>query len=39
MSAEELARVRRLTDSRVFNFNFQQLADGTAIVVLDPIKA
>jgi hypothetical protein len=39
MSAAELARVRRLTDSRVFNFNFQQLADGTAIVVLDPIKA
>ena len=39
MSAGELARVRRLTDSRVFNFNFQQLADGTAIVVLDPIKA
>ena len=39
MSAEQLARVRRYTDSRVFNFNFQQLADGTAIVVLDPIKA
>jgi hypothetical protein len=39
MSAAELARVRRLTDSRVFNFQFQQLADGTAIVVLDPIKA
>jgi hypothetical protein len=39
MSGEELARVRRLTDSRVFNFQFQQLADGTAIVVLDPIKA
>ena len=39
MTAAELARVRRLTDSRVFNFNFQQLADGTAIVVLDPIKA
>jgi hypothetical protein len=38
MSAAELARVRRYTDSRVFNFNFQQLADGTAIVVLDPIK-
>jgi hypothetical protein len=39
MSPEELARVRRYTDSRVFNFQFQQLADGTAIVVLDPIKA
>jgi hypothetical protein len=39
MSAAELARVRRYTDSRVFNFQFQQLADGTAIVVLDPIKA
>jgi hypothetical protein len=39
MSAAELARVRRYTDSRVFNFEFQQLADGTAIVVLDPIKA
>ena len=39
MTAGELSRVRRLTDSRVFNFNFQQLADGTAIVVLDPIKA
>ena len=39
MTAQELSRVRRLTDSRVFNFNFQQLADGTAIVVLDPIKA
>jgi hypothetical protein len=39
MSAAELARVRRYTDSHVFNFNFQQLADGTAIVVLDPIKA
>jgi hypothetical protein len=39
MSAAELARVRRYTDSRVFNFTFQQLADGTAIVVLDPIKA
>jgi hypothetical protein len=39
MTAEERSRVRRLTDSRAFNFNFQQLADGTAIVVLDPIKA
>jgi hypothetical protein len=39
MSATELARVRRYTDSHVFNFEFQQLADGTAIVVLDPIKA
>ena len=39
MTAAERARVRSLTDSRVFNFNFQQLADGTAIVVLDPIKA
>jgi hypothetical protein len=39
MSAAELSRVRRYTDSRVFNFQFQQLADGTAIVVLDPIKA
>jgi hypothetical protein len=39
MSPEELARVRRYTDSRVFNFQFQQLADGKAIVVLDPIKA
>jgi len=39
MSPEQLARLRRYTDSRVFNFQFQQLADGTAIVVLDPIKA
>jgi hypothetical protein len=39
MSAADLARVRRFTDSHVFNYQFQQLADGTAIVVLDPIKA
>jgi len=39
MTAQELSRVRRLTDSRVFNFNFQPLPDGTAIVLLDPIKA
>jgi hypothetical protein len=38
MTAQELSRVRRLTDPRVFNFNFQPLPDGTAIVLLDPIK-
>jgi hypothetical protein len=38
MSTAELARVRRFTDSRVFNFEFQPLADGTAMVVLNPIK-
>jgi hypothetical protein len=39
MSPAELARVRRYTDSRVYSFEFQQLADGTAIVVLNPIRA
>jgi hypothetical protein len=39
MSAADLARVRRYTDARVYGFQFQQLADGTAIVVLSPIKA
>jgi hypothetical protein len=39
MSAGDMSRVRRYTDSRVYGFQFQQLADGTAIIVLDPIKA
>ena len=39
MSTDDLSRVRRYTDARVYGFQFQQLADGTAIVVLDPISA
>jgi hypothetical protein len=39
MSAADLAKVRRYTDSRVYNFQFQQLADGTAIIVLSPLTA
>jgi hypothetical protein len=39
MSTADVSGVRRYTNSRVYNFQFQQLADGTAVVVLDPIAA
>jgi hypothetical protein len=39
MSTDDLSRVRRYTTSRVYGFQFQQLADGTPVVVLEPIAA
>jgi hypothetical protein len=36
MSPSDLAAVREFSDPRVYNFEFQQLADGTAIMVLKP---
>jgi hypothetical protein len=37
MSAADISAVRRYTRSRVFSFQFQQLADGTAVLVLQPV--
>jgi hypothetical protein len=39
MSASELGTVRRYTDQRAYNFEYQQLPDGTAVVVLEPLAA
>jgi len=39
MSTRELGAVRRLTDGHVYNYDFQPLQDGSAAIVLTPIKA
>jgi hypothetical protein len=39
MSTAELGLVRRLTDGHVYNYEFQPLQDGSAAIVLTPIKA
>jgi hypothetical protein len=39
MSADDMARVREFADPHVYNFQFQQLADGSAIMVLQPPTA
>jgi hypothetical protein len=39
MSTAELGVVRRLTDGHVYNYEFQPLQDGSAAIVLTPIKA
>ena len=39
MSARELSLVRRLTSGHVYNYDFQPLQDGSAAIVLTPIKA
>lgn len=39
MSARELGLVRRLTDGHVYDYDFQPLQDGSAAIVLTPIKA
>jgi hypothetical protein len=39
MSAKELGLVRRLTDGHVYNYDFQPLQDGSAAIVLTPIRA
>jgi hypothetical protein len=37
MSAADIGAVRRYTRSRVYGFQFQQIPDGTAILVLQPV--
>jgi hypothetical protein len=39
MSTAELGMVRRLTDGHLYNYEFQPLQDGSAAIVLTPIKA
>ena len=39
MSASDLARVRRYADPHVYTFQYQQIPDGTAIMVLRPLTA
>ena len=39
MSTRELGVVRRLTDGHVYDYNFQPLQDGSAAIVLTPVKA
>jgi len=39
MSANDLERVREFADPHVYSFQFQQLADGSAIMVLQPPTA
>jgi len=39
MSANDLERVREFADPHVYSFQFQQLADGSAILVLQPPTA
>jgi hypothetical protein len=39
MSAKELGRVRQLTEGHVYNYDFQPLQDGSAAMILTPIKA
>ncbi len=39
MSARELGLVRRLTDGHVYDYDFQPLQDGSAAIVLTPVKA
>jgi hypothetical protein len=37
MTAADIGAIRQYTSSRVYGFQFQQLADGTAILVLQPV--
>jgi hypothetical protein len=39
MSTKELGVVRRYTDSHIYNYEFQALQDGSAAIVLKPVKA
>jgi hypothetical protein len=39
MSATQLGVVRRLTDGHVYNYGFEPLQDGSAAIVLTPVKA
>jgi hypothetical protein len=39
MSAKELGLVRQLTEGHVYNYDFQPLQDGSAAMILTPIKA
>ena len=39
MSAKELGLVRKLTEGHVYNYDFQPLQDGSAAMILSPIKA
>lgn len=39
MSAKELGVVRRFTDTHIYDYNFQALQDGSAAIVLTPVKA
>jgi hypothetical protein len=39
MSARELGVVRRFTDAHVYNYEFQPLQDGSAAIILTPVKA
>ncbi len=39
MSGAELAVVNRITGSRIFQYEYQQAQDGSAILVLAPITA
>jgi hypothetical protein len=39
MSARELGVVRRFTDAHVYTYDFQPLQDGSAAIILTPVKA
>jgi hypothetical protein len=39
MSPRELGVVRRFTDAHIYNYEFQALQDGSAAIVLTPVKA